>query len=122
MTFVLGALHLSDTTGSRDSGPITLGALALILVAIGVVGITYRRAMRARLGLPGRRHPRRGTSALLLAAIASVVLGLASTAQRPLASLTIVSREANRPTLTMTRVPASTAVAVGHMQGRTPAR
>lgn len=102
MMLARGALQLQSppTQVGHGTGPITIGAVGLILVAVGVVAITYRHAVRVRSG-PGPRPPRRGTSALMLGAIAAVVLGLSSSAQQPLASLTIVSGNAARRTMTV---------------------
>jgi hypothetical protein len=97
MTLILGVaspqheysrvLHVADS--------LTLGVSALIAVALLVVGVTYRRASRAR-GRPRRLHPRRGTSAVLLGAIAAVLLMLTSASQHRIASLTIVRRAATQ--------------------------
>ena len=106
MMLARGALQLQTppTQVVHGTGPITIGAVGLIVVAVGVVAITYRHAVRVRSGL-GPRHPRRGTSALLLGAIAAVVLGLSSSAQQPLASLTIVSGDSAQRTMTVVSPP-----------------
>lgn len=123
MMLARAALQLSNppTEAVHGTGPITIGAVGLIVVALGVVAITYRRAMRVRSGRPGPRHPRRGTSALLLGAIAAVILGLSASARQPLDSLTIVSRDSARDTMTVVGAPRTRqAPARCHMEGKTP--
>ena len=102
MTLVLGLLHPRQDYSRvlHDAGAFTIGVVALIAVALSVVLLTYRHAGRAR-GRPRRLpHPRRGTSALLLGAIAAVLLVLTSASQHRIGSLTIVSRASAVRTMT----------------------
>ena len=105
MTLVLGLLHPRHDYSRvlHDAGSLTLGVVALIVVALSVVLFTYRHAGRAR-GRPRRLpHPRRGTSAVLLGAIAAVLLVLTSASQHRIGSLTIVSRASAVRTMTPVR-------------------
>ncbi len=89
---LLALLNLNDGGGGtvHDAAPLALGVVALIVVALLAVALTLRlAARRPRVG-----RPRRGTTALLLAAIATVLLMLTSVSQRRIASLTIVSHAA----------------------------
>jgi hypothetical protein len=85
-------LHHDYSRGLADAGPLTFGVVSLIAVALFVVLLTYLRARRTtRDGHPRPQPPRRGTSAVLLGAIAAVLLFLTSASQHRIASLTIVS-------------------------------
>lgn len=124
MTFVLGALNLSHpaSPAAPAAGSITAGAVVLVLVALLAVAATYRRAIRRRPGQPTSRHPRRGTSALVLCAISAVLFALTSVAQRPLASLTIVSRHSAQRTMTVVSPPRRHARLAGTRPLTAPAR
>jgi hypothetical protein len=101
MTLVLGLLHprLDYSRVLHDAGSLTIAVVALIAVALSVVLLTYRHG---RAGGHPRRlpHPRRGTSAVLLGAIAAVLFVLTSASQHRIGSLTIVSRAAAVRTMT----------------------
>jgi hypothetical protein len=101
MTLILGLVNPQHDYSHvlQVAGSLSLGVSALIAVALLVVGVTYRRASRAR-GRPRRLHPRRGTSAVLLGAIATVLLMLTSASQHRIASLTIVRGASAQRTMT----------------------
>ena len=94
MTLASTLLNVHDgyTQALHIAGSLAFGAVALIAVALIVVVATFRWAIGP--GAARLRHPRRGTPALLLGAIA-VVLLVASSEHR-LASLTIVSHGGTR--------------------------
>jgi hypothetical protein len=124
MTLVLGLLN-SQHDYSRvlhDAGSLTAGVIALVVVALLVVGLTYRRAGRTR-GRPRRlARPRRGTSAVLLGAIAGVLFVLTSASQHRIASLTIVSGGSAGRTMTQVGVAPRRPSAHRRNRGHPPLR
>ncbi len=102
MTLASALLNVQDgyTKALHVAGSLAFGAVALIVVALIVVTVTFRWAVGP--GGPRLRHPRRGTSALLLGAIAIVLLVASS--QHRISSLTIVSHSGTR-TMTPARRP-----------------
>jgi hypothetical protein len=120
MTVLLSLLGAQNdySRALRDATPLIVGVVALIAVALFVVGATYRRMTRAHTAQPGLGQPRRGTSALLLGAIAAVLLVLVSASQHRIASLTIVRRAS--AARTMTPVTAAPSRVVLHRHARPP--
>jgi hypothetical protein len=105
MSLVLGLLNPQHDYSRvlHDAGSLTVAVSALIAAALAVVGLTYRREGRPRGSRRRLAGPRRGTSAVLLGAIAAVMFVLISASQHRIASLTIVSRAASARTMTPVR-------------------
>lgn len=91
-------VHAGYAKALHAAGSLAFGVVTLVAVALLVVGATYWCAVAT-----GRREihrPRRGTSALLLCAIATILLVLVASSQHRIDSLTIVSHAGKARTMT----------------------